>query len=119
MGFHDLYGEAAGGRRVNARLDHADPPSGPNVERFAWPLRFTDFDVLGHVNNAACWQAVEETLAARRDLRAPLRAEVQHRTSVERGASIEVAHCEVDGALCTWLIAKGAVAVTAVVAPLG
>ena len=89
-GFDEIYGEAAGGRKVKARLDHPDPPDG-ELDGFAWPLRFTDFDVLGHVNNAACWQIVEEALSSRRDLRAPLVAEVQHRTAIERGATVEVA----------------------------
>ena len=30
----------------------------------AWPLRATDIDVVGHVNNAAYWAAVEDELAA-------------------------------------------------------
>ena len=85
-----LYGEA------HRRPPGEGPPRPPRPARrrrstaSPWPLRFTDFDVLGHVNNAACWQIVEEALAARRDLRAPLRAEVQHRTAIERGATVEV-----------------------------
>lgn len=119
-GFHEIYGSAARGRRVTARLDHPDLPEGaqpspPPHERLAWPLRFSDFDVLGHVNNAATWQAVEELLAARPQLRAPLRAEVQHRTSIERGAVVEVVAADEDGGLRVWLLADGRVAVTAVV----
>jgi len=118
-GFAELYGEAAGGRRVKARLDHPEPPDGQEASRFSWPLRFTDFDVLGHVNNAACWQMVEEALAARRDLRGPLRAEVQHRTAIERGAATEVAAVNVGDRMSVWVVADGALAVTAVVAPIG
>ena len=116
VGFDAIYGEATGGRRVKARLDHPDLPTGAR-EGFRWPLRFTDFDVLGHVNNAACWQIVEEALAARRDLRAPLRAEVQHRTAIERGATVEVTVADDDGALSLWARADGDVAMSAVVAP--
>ena len=105
-GFDAIYGEAAGGRRVKARLDHPDVPEGAR-SGFAWPLRFTDFDVLGHVNNAACWQIVEEALASRRDLRAPLRAEVQHRTAIERGAVVEVTLSDDAGALSVWARADG------------
>jgi acyl-ACP thioesterase len=115
-GFDEIYGEASGGRRVKARLDHGDPPDGERP-RFGWPLRFTDFDVLGHVNNAACWQIVEEALSARRDLRAPLRAEVQHRTAIERGAAVEVTVVDADGELGLWATADGGVAVTAKVSP--
>jgi len=117
-GFDEIYGEAAAGRRVKARLDHPEPPDGPEVRRFAWPLRFTDFDVLGHVNNAACWQVVEEALSSRRHLRDPLRAEVQHRTAIERGATVEVADADVDGGMGVWVVADGVVAVTAQVATL-
>ncbi|MEO7429416.1 MAG: acyl-ACP thioesterase domain-containing protein, partial [Acidimicrobiales bacterium] len=78
--FHALYGEASGGRRMKARLEHPDPPSG--ARPLPWALRFSDFDVLSHVNNAAYWEAVEEALSSRRELRAPLRAEVEHRTAV-------------------------------------
>ena len=115
-GFDEIYGEAAGGRKVKARLDHPDPPAA-ELHGFAWPLRFTDFDVLGHVNNAACWQIVEEALSARRDLRAPLRAEVQHRTAIERGATVEVRVANDDHALRLWAEADGAVALTATVSP--
>lgn len=117
-GFDEIYGEASGGRRVKARLDHPERPAGTDVGRFAWPLRFTDFDVLEHVNNAACWQIVEEALADRRDLRAPLRAEVQHRTAIERGGLVEVMHDDVGDGMGLWVVADGALAVTAVVVPL-
>jgi acyl-ACP thioesterase len=116
-GFDEIYGAAAGGRRVKARLDHPDPPA-TALDGFAWPLRFTDFDVLGHVNNAACWQIVEEALAARRDLRAPLRAEVQHRTAIERGATVEIQVARDDQALHLWAKADGTIALTATVRPL-
>jgi acyl-ACP thioesterase len=115
-GFDEIYGEAAGGRRVKARLDHPDLPDGAR-DGFAWPLRFTDFDVLGHVNNAACWQIVEEAMSSRRELRAPLRAEVQHRTAIERGATVEVAVADAAGELCLWATADGTLAVTARVTP--
>ncbi len=114
-GFDQIYGEAAHGRRVKARLDHPDPPPDAS-DGFAWPLRFTDFDVLGHVNNAACWQIVEEALAARRDLRAPLRAEVQHRAAVERGAAVDVV-IEAGDALRLWAVVDGTVVLTAQVGP--
>jgi acyl-ACP thioesterase len=117
-GFGALYREASGGRRIKARLEHADPPVG-GVERSPWPLRFTDFDVLNHVNNAAYWEAVEESLAVRRDLRAPLRAELEHRRALERGAPVERLVADVDGGgLAVWLLDGGAVAASALVRPL-
>lgn len=87
--FIDLYLGATGGRKVPARLVHADPVSTTGT---AWPLRFADFDALQHVNNAAGWEPVEEILAARPGLRPadgrPLLAEVEHHTAVERGADL-------------------------------
>ena len=56
-------------RRGRRRAHGAGPPPAPRSagrrrRRSApWPLRFTDFDVLGHMNNAAYWAAVEEELA--------------------------------------------------------
>ena len=60
-------------------------PGGARVDRGEpFPLRFSDFDVVGHVNNAVYWTVVEQVLARRRDLRAPLRAVVEHRAALER-----------------------------------
>ena len=59
--FMATYGEAAGGRRVSAKLQHDTTP-GRRGDRSAWPLRFSDFDLLGHVNNAASWSVVEQVL---------------------------------------------------------
>ncbi len=116
VGFEALYGEAAGGRPVTARLQHPEPPAGAPAT--PWALRFTDFDVLAHVNNAAYWEAVEEALASRRELRAPLRAELEHRTAIERGATVELVAVDGDEGLRVWLVADGAVAASAHVQPL-
>src|SRR5690349_13785843 len=116
-GFEAIYGEAHQGRRVKARLDH--PSTVPaDVDGFPWPLRFSDFDVLDHVNNAAYWQIVEEALSVRRDLRAPLVAEVQHRQATERGAEVQVSVVEDAGALQLWVTADDALTATARVEPL-
>ena len=119
-GFDHLYGPSAGGRRIKARLLHGDAPGAP-AERWAWPLRATDVDLLGHVNNAASWEIVEEALAARPHLDVPLRAEMEHRTAIEPGASVEVLVADGGGeapALALWVRADGAVAVTATLSPL-
>jgi acyl-ACP thioesterase len=114
--FEALYGEASGGRRMKARLEHPDPPDG--AVRSPWALRFTDFDVLSHVNNAAYWEVVEEALSGRTDLRAPLRAEVEHRNAVERGAVVEMAVDDTGEVLCVWVLADGVVAASAQVRSL-
>ncbi|MEX2294308.1 MAG: acyl-ACP thioesterase domain-containing protein [Acidimicrobiales bacterium] len=113
--FGALYGEASGGRRMKARLLHPDPPL--DAASAPWALRFTDFDLLSHVNNAAYWEAVEEALSDRRHLRAPLRAEVEHRIAIERGASVELVTADTGDTVMVWLVADGEVAASARVAP--
>lgn len=109
--FAERYGGAAGGRTVSARLQHDAPPAGTVDTGTPWPLRFTDFDVLGHVNNAAYWEPVEEVLAERRDLRAPLRAELEHAQAVELGAAPRLVRADPDdhGGVALWLVGDGAV----------
>ncbi|MGK2929750.1 MAG: acyl-[acyl-carrier-protein] thioesterase [Acidimicrobiales bacterium] len=86
--FDGLYAEAARGRRVRARLQHDARPADADGDPF--PLRFTDFDLMGHVNNAVSWEPVEEALATRPELRAPLRVSVEHPASIEPGDAPEV-----------------------------
>jgi acyl-ACP thioesterase len=105
--FHELYDEAAGGRKVRAKLRHAAPPADPTfwAASAPWPLRFTDFDVLDHVNNAVAWAALEEERAARKHLRAPVRAEVEYRDAIERGDEVlRVAVEHEGGGLSCWLV---------------
>jgi acyl-ACP thioesterase len=112
--FFEIYGESIGERRVSARLTHAEPRPDARVE--PWPLRFTDFDVLGHMNNAAYWSAVEQELSRRRDLRPPMLAEVEFRVSIEPDDAVEIHACETDDALEMWMVVDSTVKATAVVA---
>jgi len=104
--FHELFSPSAGGRTVRARLEHPEAP-GSISRRHGFPLRFTDFDVLGHVNNAVYWETLEEELARRRELRAPLRAELEHRAPIEPGADVEVVAEEIPGRASLWLRERG------------
>ena len=112
--FEDLYGEACGGRQVKARLVHGDPPA-EGGSAHPWPLRASDFDVLGHVNNAAYWEPVEDLVAGRGLFRAPVRAELEHRLAVEPDASVAVVTEE--DPLRLWWVVGGAVAASALVGP--
>jgi acyl-ACP thioesterase len=99
--FSELFAASALGRRLSARLT-----IGQRDDRAAtvpWALRFTDFDVLGHVNNAVAWSMLEELLAGRRVLRAPLHTLVEFAAPVDPGsvAQLSVLHSE-DGFL-GWL----------------
>lgn len=58
--FFAVYGDAVREHRVSARLTLPQPD--PAAVRAPWPLRRTDIDVYGHVNNANYWAAVEEWL---------------------------------------------------------
>lgn len=59
----EIYGEAAAGRKVTARLRHQSPDGTPEARH--WTFRGTECDVAGHVNNAAYWQPLEEEMLAR------------------------------------------------------
>jgi acyl-ACP thioesterase len=84
------YAEAAGGRPTSTRLTLPDPPE--HAPRVSWPLRTTDVDVMGHVNNAAYWSAVEHRLTeAGFDLRRPLRARLDYRHPLDLGERVELA----------------------------
>jgi acyl-ACP thioesterase len=85
-----LYAAAAGGRRVSTRTELREPR--PGSQRTAWPLRATDVDMHGHVNNAVYWEAVEHLLhCAGPDLRRPLRARLDYREPVDLGDDVELA----------------------------
>jgi acyl-ACP thioesterase len=58
QGFHDVYGEATGGRRVSGRIAAVPVPA--DAATRPWPIRRADLDVVGHVNNAAVWAALTE-----------------------------------------------------------
>jgi acyl-ACP thioesterase len=80
-GFHHFYGQAAGGRRVTARLTIPAPV--PAAAGSAWPLRATDFDPAGHVNNAVHWAVAEGILAGLDWL--PVTAELEYHRPVLPG----------------------------------
>jgi acyl-ACP thioesterase len=85
-----VYADAAGDRHASTKLELPDPP--PGAARRPWPLRATDVDLHGHVNNAVYWQAVEELLPELEvDARQPFRAELDYRRPVDLGEPIELA----------------------------
>ncbi len=91
-------------RAISSRLTLDAPPPGLPLTPF--PLRFTDFDVMGHVNNAIAFVLVEDVLARRRDLRAPLRVEVEYRSAIDRGVRVGVGGIDgIEGAIHNgWLV---------------
>ncbi len=100
--FFEVYGEAARARKVSGRVAATSIPE--DAERREWPLRTAELDVVGHVNNAALWQALSEVVSP------PIRlAVVTHHRAIERDDRVTLATAP--GAL--WLSVAGAVAVAA------
>ena len=58
--FERLYAESAQGRKVKARLRHPNPTGDEPAS--SWAFRRADADIADHVNNAAYWAPVEESL---------------------------------------------------------
>jgi acyl-ACP thioesterase len=104
-GFETVYGVAAAGRRVRARLRHpAEPPDGA-AER-PWRFRAADLDIAGHVNNAVYWQVVEEELIGAEPV-GEADVELEHRAPADAGAAAVLA----DGAM-RWIAADDAIVAT-------
>jgi len=98
--FHRIFGEAMAGRRVSGRV----PISAPSPEALTrpWSLRRADLDVIGHVNNAAVWQAVAEVFDA------PVAAvDVIHHGPVEEGHEVQLRYSGDE----MWLLVDGEVRV--------
>ena len=93
-----IYGDAAGGRRVSTKLELPDPSL---VDAgIPWPLRVTDIDLHGHVNNAVYWQAVEHVLpSAGIDPRRPLVAELDYREPIDLDDAIGLVATSAEGQL--------------------
>jgi len=78
-----VYGHAADGRRVSARLRHPSPAAGAS-ER-VWRFRSTECDLAGHINNAAYWQPLEEELLAGDEPPEQLDVEIEYRSPAQPG----------------------------------
>jgi acyl-ACP thioesterase len=83
------YAESAGGRAASTKLELPEP--GADATVVPWPLRMSDEDVHGHVNNAVHWQAVEHALALHGlDPAQPLVAELDYRDPIDLGDELEL-----------------------------
>jgi acyl-ACP thioesterase len=107
-GFTGTWG--AGARLVSARLQLGPPP--PGMAGRLWALRSTDLDVLGHVNNACHWEAVEDELLRVLPGRVPVAAECEYPLPIDLGDAVRVLSSapvrrpsgEVGEALRVWLV---------------
>lgn len=100
--FLEAYTESAAGRTVSSRLTLPAPPA--EASRRPWPLRPTDFDVLGHVNNSVYWAVIEDD---------PLHegtAELEYRSPI--GPAVDVELLESASGNERWLVSEGGVHAT-------
>lgn len=82
--FRELFHEAAGGRRTRPKLELPETPSRAEVR--PWPVRHSDLDMLGHVNNTVYWTVLEELLAEDPHPDAPRDFEMEFRAPIGRDA---------------------------------
>ena len=104
--FFEAYGESARERKVSGRIATPSIPEG--AKRQPWPLRAADLDVVGHVNNAAVWQAVSEVASP-----PTTSVSVTHHSSIE--SDDDVTLVEAPGSL--WLLVDDVVRVSAQYSP--
>ena len=114
--FFAVWGPGVIDTSVTARRRLSDRPEGTSRP---WTLRLSDFDALAHVNNTAYWLPVEEDLAARRDLVAPLRAEIEYREGVVRDEAVTLVTADADGGFLQWWVVDGQVRSSTKVSPRG
>jgi acyl-ACP thioesterase len=84
--FREIFGPSAEGRGVPTRFTLPAVPQGPAS---AWPVRRTDIDRLGHVNNATYWQAVEEVWRG-----SVKRATVEYRKPIDYGEDVNLTRAD-------------------------
>jgi acyl-ACP thioesterase len=115
-GFEE-YEKAAQGRVASTKLTLPLPATdGVGV---AWPLRATDVDRMGHVNNAAYWAAIEHRLAGREpDLRRPHRARLDYRHPIDLGDDVRIAEDTGAGRYGAAFLVDGGVRAVAWIDPL-
>ena len=110
--FLAVASESAAGRKVGARIMLRERPDATE-SRHPWPLRFSDMDALGHMNNAAYWEAVEEWLGAHREVRAPFSAVLEHLAPITAEHEVSTIVREEDGIVSIWHESSDAVAAAA------
>lgn len=95
--FVPMVEEASGGRRIRAtlRVGKRLPP----VEWESVPVmqvRATDFDALGHMNNAVYWEAVEDEFRTTNGPVLPMHITVEHHAAISPDQEVRLARLVVD-----------------------
>ena len=89
----ELLSSATNGRKISSRLEigrNLPDLTSNNATSQDWPIRFSDMDAVGHLNNAAYWEVLEEYLGANSGKRAPLRATVEHHGAIDPGDKVQI-----------------------------
>ena len=100
--FFAAYGDAIRRHKVSARLSHPAPSAGG--VRSQWPLRSTDIDVFGHVNNALYWVPVEDYLAGAGHGRTIIAATIEFGSGIDPGEECDIVVDEVENELAVWFV---------------
>ena len=115
--FHEVWGRAAAGRRVSARLILPTEP-GADASQITWSMRACDLDVMGHMNNAAHWAAVVEAADRLGVALSTFRAELEHIAPVEPHGDLRLWAQRAGEGADIWLTVDGVTASAARVRPL-
>ena len=111
--FLSVYAPSAAGRVVRAKLVHGSPPASASSR--PWAIRYSDLDVVGHVNNAASLEAIVDEAAGR--LPGPVHvASIEYPGAIDAGESVTLRSVTGDRGLEVWLTVGDEVRVSAVVA---
>jgi acyl-ACP thioesterase len=111
--FLTRYSPSTPRRRLPTRLRHELAP--PDAVRASWPLRATDLDVLGHVNNAVHWAAVEQVLQRLDAVGArEWTVELEYRAPLEADDEPALAMVRTDDGFACWLECGGTTRASAV-----
>lgn len=112
-----IYTSSTEGRRASTRLALPDPP--PDAPRVPWQLRSADVDLMGHINNAIYWAAVDERLAALDlDTAAPYRVVLEFRRPIDVDDDLELVDVRADGTAGVGFVADGEVRAVSRLQPL-
>lgn len=91
-----VYTPSTDGRRASTRLSLPDPL--PEAPRTLWQLRSADVDLMGHVNNAVYWAAIDERLATLEiDPAQPYRAVLEFRRPIDLDDDVELVDVTANG----------------------
>lgn len=106
--FLEIYGEAAGDRKVSAkqRITHPDLPLIQTGERLDWTPRWGDFDTFGHMNNVVYWSALQHAIG--HEVTAGSRLVIEHGAGVVPEDEMVLLVDRDPSALTLWWLKPGA-----------